>query len=292
MANLKLYPNGITAGIPGKAPTNGNTRRGDVGGWSRDSVRSLLRLLYALDLCDVLTAGHLCRPYSLVSFSLTVRDVPPTPDHWRRLRESFFRALRRCGVTQVIWLTEWQARGAPHLHGIVVLPAGTTVANFLALWVRVAAPFRASHGGQDAKPIYDALGWCEYLGKHSARGVHHYQRNRRNIPASWQGKTGRMWGRLGSWTIRDPVPVSCDHRSFFRLRRVLRGKAISEARSRLARRDCRENRRSLSFCRRSLSSPDPILSRLRGVSQFLPHDQALAILEGIDAWLTWGEEEC
>lgn len=285
MANLKVYPNGLTAGIPGKPPQTRGIKA-EVRGWSRASVRSFLRFLYALDLCDVMAdAGNSPPDALLVGFTLTVRDVPPTPDRWKRLRESFFRSAKRHHVQRLIWLTEWQGRGAPHLHGIAILPAELSPGDFCALWLSVASEFRPTAPNQHARPIYDATGWAEYLGKHSARGVHHYQRARRNIPAGWKGRTGRMWGRMGVWNIRDPVPVTCDRRTFYRLRRVLRAKAISEARA--ARRW-----RSLRFCRASLKCPDPVLSRIRGVSQFIDHSQVLAILEGLpDAWLTFGEQQ-
>lgn len=282
MANLKLYPNGLTAGIPGKPPQTRGIRS-ECSGWSRSAVRSFLRVLYALDLCDVFahSAKDTLRAFA---FTLTVKDVPPTPDHWKRLRESFFRELYRQGVSRLIWLTEWQSRGAPHLHGIVVLPAGFSNADFLACWVWVSRTYRSSSRCQTCTPIHDPFGWCEYLGKHSARGVHHYQRSSANIPAAWQGRTGRMWGKRGDWLIREPIPIAVDRASFFRLRRVLRGKAISEARG-------AQRWLSLSFCRRSLKCPDPVRSRLRGVSQFIPHDQVLAILDGIGAWLIPGEQQ-
>jgi len=270
MANLKLYPHGITAGIPGKPRRDIDHVRGECKGWSRNSVRSLLRLLYSLDLQASATGGH------AFSFTFTLKRAPATPDHWKRLREAFFRSIHRLGVSKVVWLTEWQRRGVPHLHGIVILPSGVLPHFFVAAWLRAAKDYEANLYGQDCKPIYDTVGWCEYLGKHSARGVDHYQRNSANIPKGWQGKTGRLWGRRGDWVIRDPIPLRMSRQCFFSLRRVLKRKAISEARS-------AKRWTSLSFCRRSLKCGDAVFSQLRGVSQFIEHSEALAIIENLQS---------
>ena len=168
----------------------------------------------------------------------------------------------------------------------MVLPAGFSDGDFLLCWNWTSRSYRSEIHCQTIAAIWDALGWVEYLGKHSARGVHHYQRSGANIPAAWQGRTGRMWGKRGDWLIREPIPLECDLPSFFRLRRVLRGKAISEARS-------AKRWLSLSFCRRSLKNPDAVLSRLRGVSQFIPHHQTLAILEGLGlAYFVQENQKC
>ena len=184
MAKLKLYPLGVSAYQP-----SGHRRqpppKSEVSGWTVNSTRSLVRWLYSVDLARI--DGH------LLAFTFTVRDCPATPDDWKRLREAFFRRMHHRGVTQIFWLTEWQRRGVPHLHGVIVAPSLSGLCPHWE-WFEAAKKYGARLESQHINFIHDARGWMEYLAKHSARGVSHYQRNQKHAPVGWQDKTGRMWG--------------------------------------------------------------------------------------------------
>lgn len=263
MAKLKLYPLGLTAYQPADHPRTPPPKT-EVSGWTVNSTRSLVRWLYTVDISRI--------DGLLVAFTFTVRDCPDTPDDWKRLREAFFRRLRHQGVTTLLWLTEWQRRGVPHLHGIVVLPASSSWPT--DDWCKTARKYRAEHHAQHVNLIHDAQGWMEYLAKHSARGVSHYQRNQANAPAGWQDKTGRMWGKRGNWPTSNPIEFSLDDKTFFRLRRLIRNHAIACSRK-------RRDWKSLKFARTMLRSTDPVVSRVRGLSRFCHEAQTLRFLDSL-----------
>lgn len=268
MAKLKVYPHGMTGGLTSLPPhTHGPKTK--CSGWSRSSLRSLIRFLYSVNISAHQTGVH--------SYTLTVRNCPPSSDDWKRLRESFFRALLRHHVRSIFWLTEWQARGVPHLHGIVVLPeVGFNSASFLSTWLRVAERFEPSHLCQTVRHIYDVDGWSKYLAKHSARGLHNYQRSRANIPKLWMEQTGRMWGRRGPWEIVEPMEFGCSPQAFFELRRMLRNRAVADARQRAL---LNGSWRSVSCCRSSLRCGDKTFSRVRGLSHFCDLETTMTILD-------------
>jgi hypothetical protein len=195
MANVKVYPSGITAYQPSAHPRT-PPPKSDICGWSKNSTRSLIRWLYTVDAAKV--------DGTLASFSVTLRSSPPTPNDWKRINQRFFRLLSSKGIASIFWLTEWQRRGVPHLHGIVVLPRQDLLPVVTASWLSSASQFEPQRHCQDAKLIYDSQGWCEYLAKHSARGVANIQRHSSRIPPEWKGRTGRMWGHRGHWPTAPP----------------------------------------------------------------------------------------
>ena len=84
---------------------------------------------------------------------------------------------------------------------------------------------------QTVKPMTDLLGWSQYVAKHAARGVRHYQRSGDGIPPEWRGLTGRVWGHRGNWPVRKPSRYQLDGRegdgAFFAFRRLVRGQLWS-----------------------------------------------------------------
>lgn len=123
----------------------------------------------------------------------------------------------------------------------------------------------------------DDVGWLQYLSKHASRGAAHYQRAMSTIPKGWQ-KTGRMWGHLGDFPTREPQGLELDDRDWFKFRRIVRGWRLAQARGRklfsedLGRRflDEQTRRRRIKSARRMLQCKDPLLSRCRGVSEWIP----------------------
>ncbi|WP_213058401.1 rolling circle replication-associated protein, partial [Escherichia coli] len=114
MATLKLYHNGLTAGIPPMKNNHERAKRGEVKGWSKSASRNNTKFLRSVHVPDLTGAA--------VAFTLTIRDCPPSSEDWKILRENFIKRLRRAGMVRLHWLTEWQQRGVPHLHGIAYFP--------------------------------------------------------------------------------------------------------------------------------------------------------------------------
>lgn len=267
MPVLKLYLHGLTAGTGPTTNTHERGLRGRVQGWSNSSTRSNTRFLYAVEP-DGLT-GH---GYAL---SLTLRDCPPSADDFHRVRRAFVERLRRMDMVRMHWLIEWQRRGVPHLHAAIWLPWKGAQREIIEHWCAAAGKYGALPWGQHVEPIHDAVGWFKYLSKHASRGLGHYQRSPQNVPKGWKGTTGRMWGRLGEWPLRPVMDMSLTWEGYHRLRRVVRGWRIADARKAGARSRIKAGRRMLRCHDRNQAT-------VRGFSEWMPLDEQLRML----AWLS------
>jgi len=269
MRTLTFYRHGITMGTPPSRNDHLRKPRGEVGGWSSGSTRRNIAFLRSVDPDTLICTsdGELLHGFA---FTLTLRDCPPTSDDWHRLRKSLLERLRRAGMYRLHWVTEWQRRGVPHLHGAIWSPDPLFGRRIISHWLRLTFDLGTTERGQHCAPISDALGWFQYLSKHAARGVKHYQRSSENIPDGWQ-KTGRVWGYSGHWDLVDPEKIHIDSRTFFRMRRILRSRSISDARS-------SGSLRRLAYARSMLKCHDKAISETRGVSEWFDiEDQRRAL---------------
>lgn len=226
MARVTLLPNGVTASFPRVGPmAEPPPKRGKVKGWSVATTRRLVRWFFSVDGAQVDGRGF--------ALSLTVRDCPPAPADWARVRRVFLKRVERLGLVRGQWLTEFQRRGVPHMHMALYFPGelAITPAVLSALWVEVAAEFGAGARSQSVQEITGLVGWLQYQAKHSVRGVKHYQRA--SVPAAWREGTGRLWGALGDWPVREEV-IEVSTASFHRFRRLMRGWLLGGARVELA----------------------------------------------------------
>ena len=264
-------------------------KRDIVVGWSAGAARRNLRFLYSIDERDLTGEGW--------ALTLTVRDCPPSPEVWHRLVRDYFqqlgRVLARCGhsLIRYHYVTEWQRRGVPHLHGAVYISDGAGAAinlpNFLkGVWEGYAAPYGVNLKAQYVLPITGALGWFQYVSKHAARGIRHYQRAADNIPACWRSGTGRMWGKGGSWPIKDPLRLDVDNRGYHVLRRWARAWRVADARAEIPSlwnaikrpNQYLSAKRRLVSARGCLRCPDPHLSAVRGVSEWISDGLMLSMI--------------
>ena len=94
MPVLKLYPNGLTGGVPPRVLNHAPVLRGDCKGWTLRSSRGNTRFLYSV-LTPELPVSAIGVPLLGLSGSLTLRDCPPSHDDWKTLREALFFRLRR-----------------------------------------------------------------------------------------------------------------------------------------------------------------------------------------------------
>jgi len=296
MPTLSVYRHGATmgAGNPNAKPPP----RTAVTGWSGHAIRRNLLFLYSVD-------ERLLEGLEGLALTLTLRECPQDPQDWQRARDAFLVALRRSGVVLVHWVTEWQRRGVPHLHLACYWTKAPEAYVVLAHWLRIAAPFGAKALGQNSHPIYDVLGWNQYVSKHAARGLHHYQRNPENIPQAWRHRsTGRMWGKLGPWPIVDACKLDLDQASYHRVRRLVRAWRLADARRVVPRPagsvlvgnrvvccsgttmkvmqgwravgdGAMVDARRVRSARRMLRCPDPRLSGARGLSEWMPQQTML-----------------
>jgi hypothetical protein len=222
MPVIKILPLGGTAYMSYFTPTAPHPPRGTTKGWTRDVARRNTDFLLSV-VPERLTGCGL-------ALSLTVRDCPPTPTDWHRIRSSFVKRLRRLGMLRLHWLTEWQRRGVPHIHAAVWFPDLVYPDQVVTHWLQAAQDYQPGPFSQDVKFIRGAPGWFEYLAKHATRSVSNYQRSPESIPASWTSNTGRMWGHQGSWPIEEPQLVDLPPRPWFQYRRLMLRFAVGKAR--------------------------------------------------------------
>lgn len=275
MATLKLYRNGYSLYKPSGMTNPNPVKRADTIGWSTRTSSRLKNWLLSVDANQLSGFG--------LSFTLTVRDCPPTPDDWSASRNAFIKRLFRDGCIRMQWLTEWQERGVPHMHGIAYFTAEYWPDRLINHWLQVVSKkYGASKKGQDCKGAYDEVTWLKYLAKHSVRSVNNYQRSPENIPRQWD-KTGRMWGYRGDWSMLDePMEFQLDDKAYYAFRRIANKHHIADIRHRLN--EYRSQATQIVSKRRSLElqysgavkylqcNHEPT-SRVKAAKQWMPLDE-------------------
>lgn len=248
--------------------------RGEVGGWSTGATRRNTQFLYSVQEKDLDGMGF--------AVTLTLRDCPASAADWHRLRRAWIKRMERAGMVRLHWVTEWQRRGCPHLHAAVWFPAGSSAdearSSLLSAWLAVSGAYGAALRGQDAHPITSAVGWFQYVSKHAARGVKHYQRSNDNVPGAWKLKTGRMWGKTGRWVVREKIRLNLQDQhgdgGWFAFRRLVRSWRVADARR-------SGNIHRLKLARRMLSCNETGLSRVRGLSEWMPEHMTCSLLANL-----------
>lgn len=277
MRLITLYPHGVTMGTLSGKPNKQSYKRGQVNGWSKSATRRNIAFLRSADknLIQVTPDGELL---SGIALTLTLRNCPESSDDWHKIRRSFIKRLERLGMHRCHWVTEWQRRGVPHLHGAFWFPSDNKqyTAHNLAIycishWLQVAGQYGASVLGQHHSEIYDSIGWFKYLAKHASRGIGHYQRSILNIPDGWK-KTGRIWGYTGDWPLIDPTKTVISEREYFLLRRMARNWRKSDARQ-------SGNPYRIKSARRMLKHNHPEQSKLRGISEWINQETVQTLLD-------------
>lgn len=274
MATVKVWHNGLSAGIAPSGAGLDPGKRGQVRGWSVQSSRSNTRFLFSVRSEDLTGQGW--------TATLTVLECPDS-EIWKRARHSWLTRMSRLGVSRLHWVVEWQERGAPHLHAamwfdeeVQGLEWALRDVQIWGGWLDVCRDLGmvASDCSQYTLPIRDLLGWLQYLSKHAARGAGHYQRAGEGIPDGWKS-TGRMWGYIGEWPTDEPSEVDLDGPGWILFRRLVRSYRVSVAR--------RTHQGGLiRAARRMLRWPDPKTSSFRGVSGWVPEAVSLGILRAVE----------
>lgn len=165
----------------------GGGPRGAVVGWSAQSARRNSDWLQSVDY-----GAMRGRSWAV---TLTVPGLP-SPSEWRGTVRRFLDwASRR--TTALHCVTEFQLRGAPHLHVAVWGGDGRELVGWwLAHWP--GSSRRAQHWRRIRTPAM----WAQYCAKHGARGVRNVQRNRAVMVGRWRTESaGRLWHVRGDWAV-------------------------------------------------------------------------------------------
>lgn len=284
MAQVTICPNGVTASIPRYGPQPNVAKRGKVNGWSDQAVARFQRKLYSID-------GNALTGVPFV-FSLTLRNCPESAQALQEVISAWIKRLRRAGMLRLQWLIEWQGRGVPHLHGILYLADGCDgIALATRHWLELTGKrWGAGKRGQHVVKMHQLTGWLMYQAKHSARGVQHYQRV--GVPKSWTDGTGRLWGFVGDWPMREEK-LDVSREVFWRFRRLVAGWLVADARKqwqaasgpwpahwdihKAMKREAAAWKR-LVYLSGMLRCPDLKFSRVRPIGEFVPEQVAYRLL--------------
>lgn len=251
-------------------PPKNPPRRGNVSGWSDGAVKRNTEFLMSV-LVDKLTGAG-------VALTLTLRDCPPTSDDWSRIRRSWEKRMVRAGMIRLHWVTEWQRRGVPHLHCAIWFPETYDLITPVTAWLALTERYGALPSGQHARQIDGAVGWFQYMSKHAARGMRHYQRCQDAVPQEWQNKTGRVWGKVGDWPVWEKIRINLQDQhgdgGWFAYRRLIRSWRIAEARQ-------SKDIRRLKYARKMLTCSDTSRSRVIGFMEWIPYDVQMALISNI-----------
>jgi len=143
---------------------------------------------------------------------------------------------------------------------------------------------------QFVTPITGPTGWLQYLSKHAARGVAHYQRQGK--PMGWT-TTGRLWGHGGLWPVSEGIHGQITVEQQHQIRRMVRQYSIASARSEALRYERLGKRRKaaaawkrVGYLRRIHKDGERGRSTVRGGSEWVPGEVFLRMAE----WAGWSGE--
>lgn len=270
MPVFTVYPHGGKGGVAPMKNSHARVPRGEVEGWSHGATRRNTEFLMSIREGRLAGTGY--------ALTLTLRDCPESAQDWHKIRRAWELRMRRAGMVRLHWVTEWQRRGVPHLHCAIWFSEPDGIRPAIDAWVSVASAYGASNRGQHGRIIDGPIGWFQYLAKHAARGVSHYQRNIENIPAGWQRKTGRVWGKCGDWPVQEKVRINLQDQhgdgGWFAYRRLVRSWRIADARSHL-------DAYRIVRARRMLRCDDPVRARLIGFMEWMPYEVSMALVANV-----------
>jgi hypothetical protein len=154
------------------------------------------------------------------------RSLAPSPEASKAHLAAFSRRwFRKVGRLPLVWKLEFQRRGAPHYHLLVLVPDELDVRDLRA-WVASAwfgvvgsGDVRHLHAGTSVDVQYrhaDASGIGFYFAKHGLWESKQYQND---PPVDW-ATTGRWWGMSNlpkcSATVEVPATVLVNARRLLR----------------------------------------------------------------------------
>jgi hypothetical protein len=227
-----------------------------VTGWSRRSRSRMVRRLAQLDYAPMYDTERPAVMVTLTYPGAWEAVVPTGRDCKRQLRALWKRWARRWGTPFVgLWKLEFQRRGAPHLHLLVVPPRDPAFRDWLsAAWTSILDPAwcgrpcweagagacceygRSRRAGTGIDYLrggrcFDPKRAAVYFSKHGgAAGGKEYQHD---VPELWQqpgAGPGRFWGYRGLVPV--VASAELEWEEYVQLRRTLRRWAKQSGNSR------------------------------------------------------------
>jgi hypothetical protein len=213
----------------GKLPDRPAPSR-EITGWSRKSRSNMLLAIMELDFAPMMVAG---RPPAMVTLTYPGDWLEVAPngkrakEHLQEFRHRWFRAWGE--RPYAVWKLEFQHRGAPHFHLLMVPPhgrargrgvgAGLIFKHWLSVvWADIVDhPDPVQHMNHLAAgtnvDFAEGMRYADpkragvYFGKHGSFSRKEYQHC---VPVQWQGAgdgPGRFWGYWNLQRIAQGVEV-------------------------------------------------------------------------------------
>jgi len=206
----------------GKLPERPSSQR-RVTGWSRKSRANMVKALCQLDYGRFFHAGGQPGMVTLTypgDWLTVAPDGPTCKRHLFAFRRAFERAW---GLFAAIWKLEFQRRGAPHYHILMMIPPGRARAGIGAglpfrAWLSYVWSLIVGHPDDEERARHRRAGTnvdlaeglrardpkrvAAYFTKHGAASAKEYQHI---VPVAWWGPgdgPGRFWGY---WRLRRHV---------------------------------------------------------------------------------------
>ncbi len=192
--------------------------------WSRKSRSMMVRRLAELDYSPLFAGGGVPAMLTL-TYPGDWEEVAGSARACKLHVDAFkMRFKRAWGVPLVgVWKREFQRRGAPHYHLLMVPPRGQVNGEGFAVWVSRVWAEVVAHPDPDQRLLHRAAGTgvdfaegmrardpkrlAVYFSKHGAYGSKEYQNE---APALWTeaGSVGRFWGYWGLERATKTVEVT------------------------------------------------------------------------------------
>lgn len=214
---------------PGVDPLGRYRSRTRITEWSGKSRSNMIRRLSTLDYGPLLEAGV----PAMVTATLPDEweTIAPTGKAFKLLVRKFLKRYERAWRRRLVgvWKLEFQRRGAPHLHVLMVPPTGEVDGLrwrewFARTWaeclgvqgetfdrvVSVHAHRKASQDYAEGLRASDPKRVAVYFLKHGLLSDKEYQHI---VPTLWQGEgdgPGRFWGYWGLQRADQAVPLTVD----------------------------------------------------------------------------------
>jgi hypothetical protein len=197
-------------------------QRGLVNGFSPGSRRRMLKRFAQID-----------RDYLGQSLLVTLtypRTFPTESSTYKRHLDTFSKRLQRTFPrSSAIWKLEYQERGAPHFHLIVMGVPFMARAWLSRAWYEIVRSNDERHlrAGTQVQRCNSARKACAYASKYVAK----------ISVGTPVGHSGRFWGVVGRQNLaKNLCQWQLDRRGFTRLSRVIRNLAASRRKSTAKRR--------------------------------------------------------
>lgn len=184
------------AGLPG--PLTGGTR-GVIQGFSRASQRRLTDRLMFVPWNDYTDGDRHRIDAKLCLVTLTYpAEYPRCSEIHKRHLDNFRRALDRVrgGEYAAIWRLEYQKRGAPHYHILMLFKNTINITRFTT-WAR-ATWFRIVESGDRRHLLHGADVRAVYKPKTGSGGLMRYLVKYLGKVCETEDLPGRIWGEWGS----------------------------------------------------------------------------------------------